>query len=265
MKKLKIILFLILFTGSAMAQCSKKIDREFIFSFNHPPYDVERLEKIYETCQKPYIKMLIYSAKGDRFEANGEVEFAYYKYIKARSIYAEIQGVKLYKNWFLLLNKKIKKYAPKTANEITHGAVEKIVSRGGKMISEYSIENLPLNFRSDSSVVDVKGVNHEQVEAIYEALLDKKYKGKVIKIKGFTDTTGSALHNLGLSERRAEALKTYLKSRGLKNYISSQGQGESQPICIEGVLVRKKNHECVCSQKEDKYRSRRVTISIRSE
>ena len=260
-------LLLVFFSGTAMAQCSEELDKEFALTIENSPYDVDRLEKIYKSCQEAPVEMLLHTAKGDRYEANGKMEYAYTEYEKALYAYGNINvsESKPYRGLAKHLKKLKKQYAPKTAKEITRGTIEETIYRGGKMVTEFRIEDLPLNFQSNSSVVDVVGVNHEQVEAIYEALLDKKYNGKVIKIIGFTDTSASASYNQGLSTQRAKALETYLKNKGLKNYISSQGVGESQPICTEGEIVRKKNYEYECSKKENKYRSRRVTISIRDE
>jgi outer membrane protein OmpA-like peptidoglycan-associated protein len=52
-----------------------------------------------------------------------------------------------------------------------------------------------------------------------------------ISVEGFTDSQGSARHNLRLSEERAEAVRRYLVSQGIRpGQIRSQGKGEAQPI-----------------------------------
>ena len=52
-----------------------------------------------------------------------------------------------------------------------------------------------------------------------------------IEIGGHTDHTGSASHNLALSRRRAEAVKTYLADRGIDAArMTTRGYGDSQPL-----------------------------------
>ncbi|MCH7822241.1 MAG: OmpA family protein [Proteobacteria bacterium] len=53
----------------------------------------------------------------------------------------------------------------------------------------------------------------------------------IIEVAGHTDSAGSAAHNEGLSERRANTVRDYLIRNGasLKN-LTSRGYGEAQPI-----------------------------------
>ena len=54
---------------------------------------------------------------------------------------------------------------------------------------------------------------------------------EVIIAVGHTDNIGTKEYNLGLSERRANAVKEYLVSKGVeKNRIYTEGKGLSQPI-----------------------------------
>ncbi len=56
-------------------------------------------------------------------------------------------------------------------------------------------------------------------------------KVKSIVITGHTDSTGSAAYNQKLSERRANAVRDYLISRGVNPaLITAIGKGESEPI-----------------------------------
>jgi outer membrane protein OmpA-like peptidoglycan-associated protein len=55
--------------------------------------------------------------------------------------------------------------------------------------------------------------------------------GYLIEIQGFTDSTGSEQYNIGLSQRRAEAVERYLVSKGVPLYrISIVGLGEDNPV-----------------------------------
>lgn len=59
----------------------------------------------------------------------------------------------------------------------------------------------------------------------------KEYDERDVNIQGHTDATGEAAYNRDLSERRAEAVKEYLVSRGIdKDRISTSGRGESMPV-----------------------------------
>ena len=58
-----------------------------------------------------------------------------------------------------------------------------------------------------------------------------KNKGFNLKLAGYTDNIGSAAYNLGLSKDRAEAIKTYLVSKGADAAkIQAEGHGKSNPI-----------------------------------
>jgi OOP family OmpA-OmpF porin len=54
---------------------------------------------------------------------------------------------------------------------------------------------------------------------------------EVILAVGHTDRIGSDSYNQGLSERRANAVKEYLVSKGIEsNRIYTEGKGEAQPV-----------------------------------
>lgn len=57
-----------------------------------------------------------------------------------------------------------------------------------------------------------------------------EYPDTDILVVGFTDSKGSDAYNLGLSERRANSVVSYLKSKGIKSSrLSSIGQGRANP------------------------------------
>ena len=58
-----------------------------------------------------------------------------------------------------------------------------------------------------------------------------KYPDSTVQILGHTDNTGSASHNQGLSERRANAVADVLLTNGVPvSRIDTIGRGEDQPI-----------------------------------
>lgn len=58
-----------------------------------------------------------------------------------------------------------------------------------------------------------------------------KHPETTVQIEGHTDSTGSADYNLGLSQRRAEAVKTYLVSQGIDaSRLATRGLGKDYPV-----------------------------------
>ena len=64
----------------------------------------------------------------------------------------------------------------------------------------------------------------------------KSHADARIEVQGNTDSIGSDAYNQGLSERRANAVKEYLKSQGIADSrIATKGFGESKPIADNGT------------------------------
>ena len=57
-----------------------------------------------------------------------------------------------------------------------------------------------------------------------------KYPTAKFQVEGHTDSVGSASSNLSLSQRRAEAVVSYLKEHGVKCQLNAVGYGETRPI-----------------------------------
>jgi OOP family OmpA-OmpF porin len=50
-------------------------------------------------------------------------------------------------------------------------------------------------------------------------------------VQGFTDSIGTEEYNLGLSQRRADAVRNYLVEKGVDpKIITAKGYGESNPV-----------------------------------
>jgi outer membrane protein OmpA-like peptidoglycan-associated protein len=59
----------------------------------------------------------------------------------------------------------------------------------------------------------------------------KKNPGLKMHIKGFTDSTASDEYNLGLSEKRAQAVKAYLEQKGIEaSRFTIYGFGKTNPV-----------------------------------
>jgi outer membrane protein OmpA-like peptidoglycan-associated protein len=79
----------------------------------------------------------------------------------------------------------------------------------------------------------------------------KDQKASAVLLAGHTDTSGSAEYNLGLSARRADAVKAAMASLGIPtSAINTQALGETMPLVPTGDGVREPQN-------------RRVEISFR--
>jgi len=59
----------------------------------------------------------------------------------------------------------------------------------------------------------------------------EEYEGTDVLVVGHTDATGEASYNQGLSERRADAARTYLLGAGLdSDRVRAMGMGEEEPV-----------------------------------
>jgi outer membrane protein OmpA-like peptidoglycan-associated protein len=58
-----------------------------------------------------------------------------------------------------------------------------------------------------------------------------QYPDRTVVIEGYTDSVGGEDYNQGLSERRADAVKSYLAAQGIGAIrLSALGKGESDPV-----------------------------------
>lgn len=63
-----------------------------------------------------------------------------------------------------------------------------------------------------------------------------QYNQTTITVEGHTDSNGSDAYNYALSQRRAEAVKAYLSSRGVDSRrIQTVGYGESRPVATNAT------------------------------
>jgi OOP family OmpA-OmpF porin len=92
---------------------------------------------------------------------------------------------------------------------------------------EAVIELEGVNFDFDKSTIRPEG------KAILDgaAALLQKHDRVVVEVAGHTDSVGSDAYNQGLSERRANAVKDYLTSKGITaTRLTARGYGESRPV-----------------------------------
>ena len=81
------------------------------------------------------------------------------------------------------------------------------------------------------------GIDKAVIKPHFEPVLNsvtivlKKFKNNYVKVAGYTSNTGTAEHNLKLSQRRAAAVRNYLHQQGIAAArLVNIGYGEQHPI-----------------------------------
>jgi len=109
-------------------------------------------------------------------------------------------------------------------------------------------------------ILSLKGVNFDHDKATIKAdsrpILDNAVKvlnenaSVHVRVEGHTDSDGTDAYNMGLSQRRAEAVVAYLTAAGIDaGRLSAVGYGESSPVAPN-------------DSKENKYKNRRVDLVV---
>jgi OOP family OmpA-OmpF porin len=90
--------------------------------------------------------------------------------------------------------------------------------------------SLNLEFAFDSSELSIN--DETQLDALIPVLTNPKVGFIGGKIDGYTDSIGSEAYNMGLSQRRADAVRQYLESKGanLSGRFTTTGYGEADPV-----------------------------------
>lgn len=83
-----------------------------------------------------------------------------------------------------------------------------------------------------------------QLNQVYDALVTKKER-KII-VEGHTDSQGSSSSNLVLSQQRADAVRSFIISRGYPaDLIQAQGIGEDRPVADNATAEGRANNRRV--------------------
>lgn len=87
---------------------------------------------------------------------------------------------------------------------------------------------MPVHFAYDDATVrsaDMAALNR------FASVAAKYYPGSRVTVEGFADPAGTIQYNLALSQRRAEAVRSYVTSRGLDgSLVNAVGYGESRLV-----------------------------------
>ena len=88
--------------------------------------------------------------------------------------------------------------------------------------------DLMVNFEFDSD--HLTSAAKQNLGQFAQALHDPQLKGQKFAIDGFTDATGTERYNLGLSERRAQAVASFLAAQGVgRDDLVAKGFGPTRP------------------------------------
>ena len=119
-----------------------------------------------------------------------------------------------------VIGKKMDKQAEEIKNEVPGAKVERV---GEGIVVEF---NNKILFGFDQS--ELSSAAKSSLDDLVTIL--NKYPDTDIEIQGHTDDTGTEKYNMGLSERRANAVSGYLRTKGvLANRITTKAFGESTP------------------------------------
>ena len=91
------------------------------------------------------------------------------------------------------------------------------------------VDRLTLRINFDTAKSDIRKADIPELEKAVAFV--KKYPNSKVSVEGYTDSRGSDKYNLGLSDRRAQAVKKYLVDKGEKaDRITASGKGEANPV-----------------------------------
>jgi len=91
------------------------------------------------------------------------------------------------------------------------------------------VDRLTLHINFDTAKSDIRKADLPELEKAVAFV--KKYPDSKVSVEGYTDSRGGDKYNLGLSERRAQAVKKYLVDKGENaDRIASAGKGKANPI-----------------------------------
>ena len=105
-----------------------------------------------------------------------------------------------------------------------------------------------VHFATDSAVLT------EQDQALLDTMIVNMKRLNFVdgEVGGYTDSTGSAAYNQGLSERRAQAVAEYLTSHGISGgRLTVKGYGESNPVADNATAAGRAHNRRVVLHRTD--------------
>lgn len=121
----------------------------------------------------------------------------------------------------VLIGKKMDKQAQEIKTTVPNATVERV----GEGINVTFNSGVLFGFDKSDLTAQAK----ENIHSLAEVL--NKYPDTYVRVEGHTDTTGTDAYNYALSERRATAVATYLKTQNVAaNRVQTFWYGSKQPV-----------------------------------
>lgn len=122
------------------------------------------------------------------------------------------------------------------------------IRRGDIRVRKLSDDRLVVGMTSMTTF----DVDSDRIKPGFYSTMDKiaaivnQYGKTQLAVAGFTDDTGSAQYNMGLSERRAGAVRSYLLRDGvIPQRVTAYGYGESNPIASNATEAGRRQNRRV--------------------
>jgi outer membrane protein OmpA-like peptidoglycan-associated protein len=104
--------------------------------------------------------------------------------------------------------------------------------------------NMPGNVTFATNSADIKSDFYGVLDSV--SLVLKEYDKTVVEVAGHTDDRGADTYNQSLSERRADSVAQYLRSRGLDGMrLITIGYGESRPKAANSTAAGREQNRRV--------------------
>jgi len=96
----------------------------------------------------------------------------------------------------------------------------------------------------DLNEADLKASGKRTVERLAEFM--EQYQERRVRIEGYTDSTGAAEYNQGLSERRAMSVRSELMNQGIPgSRVEVEGYGEDYPVATNDTSAGRQQNRRV--------------------
>ncbi len=124
-----------------------------------------------------------------------------------------------------------------------------VTVRGDSTYSVYSVDEAVL---FDTEKAEIKPTAAASLQQI-TASIGQRYATRQVRVMGFADSRGDKSYNRELSEKRAEAVKSYLVGTGKIDgaRVSVEPMGEAQPVATNATAAGRQEN-------------RRVEIAVRT-
>jgi len=127
------------------------------------------------------------------------------------------------------------------AREVIPVVIDTVTTRPTRVIEADSLIILSAELLFETNKSTLRSEHFATLNSIVDYLV--LHPGRSVKISGHTDNTGSKVHNLTLSKRRADVVAEYLVNNGIDiNRVETFGLGSARPLVVNATDEgRKKN------------------------